>query len=174
MMQATEAAPKPVKQLNHRYEGIAKVTGKAKYAAEFSQPFAKSSLVYAYIVQATIPSGAIVSIDRRAADRAPGVITILTPFNAPKLIQAPPQPPARRNLSLLQDTDVHYNGQPVAVVIANSLNEAKAAAAMLKFKYESRPAQVGFTDRLGDARWPKNPGKEPLGNHRGDVQAGFS
>src|ERR1700677_4896458 len=117
MMQAPETAPKPVKQLGHRYEGIAKVTGKIKYAAEFSHPFPKADLAYAYIVQSTIPSGTVVSIDRVAADRAPGVIAILTPFNAPRLSQAPPQPPVRRNLSLLQDTSVSYNGQPVAVVV---------------------------------------------------------
>jgi xanthine dehydrogenase YagR molybdenum-binding subunit len=171
---ATETAPTPAKQLNHRYEGIAKVTGKAKYAAEFSQPFAKADLAYAYIVQATIPSGTIASIDRYTADLAPGVIAILTPFNAPKLNQGPPEPPARRNLSLLQDKDVHYNGQPIAVVVAKSLNEAKAAARLLKMKYVSKPAQVNFMEKLGDARWPKNPGKEPPGNHRGDVQAGFA
>jgi xanthine dehydrogenase YagR molybdenum-binding subunit len=171
---ATETAPTPVKQLNHRYEGIAKVTGKAKYAAEFSQPFPKADLAYAYIVQATIPNGTIASIDRYTADHAPGVIAILTPFNAPKLNQGPPEPPARRNLSLLQDKDVHYNGQPVAVVVAKSLNEAKAAARLLEIKYVSKPAQVNFMERLGDARWPKNPGKEPPGNHRGDVQAGFA
>jgi xanthine dehydrogenase YagR molybdenum-binding subunit len=67
MMQDTEATPKPVKQLDQRYEGLAKVTGKAKYAAEFSEPFSKSELAYAYIVQSTIPSGTIVSIDRIAA-----------------------------------------------------------------------------------------------------------
>jgi xanthine dehydrogenase YagR molybdenum-binding subunit len=171
---ATEATPTPAKQLNHRYEGIAKVTGKAKYAAEFSQPFPKASLAYAYIVQATIPNGTIASIDRYTADLSPGVIAILTPFNAPKLNQGPPEPPARRNLSLLQDKDVHYNGQPVAVVVARSLNEAKAAARLLKIKYVSKPAQVNFMERRGDARWPKNPGKEPPGNHRGDVQAGFA
>ena len=173
-MQTTETTPKPAKQLGHRYEGIAKVTGKAKYAAEFSQPFSQRDLAYAYIVQSTIPSGTIVSIDRVSADRAPGVIAILTPFNAPKLSQAPPQPPARRNLSLLQDTSVSYNGQPIAVVVANSLNEAKAAAAMLNVKYAPKPAQVNFMERLGDARWPKNPGKEPAGNHRGDLQAEFA
>ncbi len=173
-MQTTETTPKPVKQLNHRYEGIAKVTGKAKYAAEFSQPFSKRDLVYAYLVQSTIPSGTITSIDRVSADRAPGVIAILTPFNVPKLSQAPPQPPARRNLSLLQDISVFYNGQPIAVVVAKSLNEAKAAAAMLKVKYAPKSAQVNFMERLGDARWPKNPGKEPAGNHRGDLQAGFA
>jgi xanthine dehydrogenase YagR molybdenum-binding subunit len=151
------------------------VTGKAKYAAEFSQPFSKSDLTYAYIVQSTIPSGTIISIDRIAADRAPGVIAILTPFNAPKLNPGPPQPPpARRNLSLLQTTDVFYNGQLVAVVVARSLNEAKAAAAMLKFNYSPTPAKVNFMRSLGDARWPKNPGKEPAGNHRGDLQAAFS
>ena len=171
---ATDKAPTPAKQLNYRYEGIAKVTGKVKYAAEFSQPFPKATLAYAYMVQATIPNGTIASIDRYAADLAPGIIAILTPFNAPKLNQAPPEPPARRNLSLLQDKDVHYNGQPIAVVVAKSLNEAKAAARLLKIKYISKPAQVNFMERLGDARWPRNPGKEPPGNHRGDVQAGFA
>jgi xanthine dehydrogenase YagR molybdenum-binding subunit len=175
MMQAPETTPaKPVKQLEHRYEGIAKVTGQIKYAAEFSQPFAKSALAYACIVQSTIPSGVIVSIDRSAADRAPGVIAILTPFNALKLNPGPPQPPARRNLSLLQDANVYYNGQPVAVVVAKSLNEAKAAGALLKFKYAGKPAMIGFKNRSGEARWPKNPGKEPAGNHRGDIQAGFA
>ena len=173
-MMANDTAPAPVKQLNHRYEGIAKVTGKVKYAAEFSQPFPKADLAYAFIVQATIPSGTVVSIDRHAADQAPGVLAILTPFNALKLNQGKPDPPARRNLSLLQDPDVFYNGQPIAVVVAKSLNEAKAAAQLLKIKYAAKPAQISFKDRSGDARWPKNPGKEPAGNHRGDVQAGFA
>ncbi|WP_263378391.1 xanthine dehydrogenase family protein molybdopterin-binding subunit [Granulicella paludicola] len=174
MMQAAEKAPKPVKQLDHRYEGISKVTGKIKYAGEFSEPFAKSDLLYAYLVQSTIPSGDIVSIDRAAADNSAGVVTILTPFNAPKLSQAPPQPPARRNLSLLQDTSVSYNGQPIAVVVARSLDEAKSAAALLKVKYAPKPAKIGLKNRLAEARWPKDPGKEPAGNHRGDAQAGFS
>lgn len=174
MMQETEVAPKPAKQLNHRYEGIAKVTGKAKYAAEFSAPFSKTELAYAYVVQSTIPCGTIVSIDRDSADRAPGVLSILTPFNAPKLNPGPPQPPARRNLSLLQNAYIYYNGQPVAVVVAKSLSEAKAAAAMLRFKYSPKPSQVDFMQNLGEARWPKNPGKEPAGNHRGDIEAAFS
>ena len=174
MMQGTEKALKPVKQLDHRYEGIAKVTGKVRYAAEFSEPFSKSDLLYAYIVQSTIPSGTIVSIDRSAADKSPGVVAILTPFNAPRLNQGPAQPPALRNLSLLQDESVFYNGQPVAVVVAKSLNQAKAAAALMKFKYAAKAASLHFEARTAEARWPKNPGKEPAGNHRGDLQAGFS
>jgi xanthine dehydrogenase YagR molybdenum-binding subunit len=173
-MMQTEATPKPAKQLSHRFEGIAKVTGRIKYAAEFSGPFPKADLAYAFIVRSIIPNGNVVSINRTAADRAPGVIAILTPFNAPKLNPGPPQPPARRNLSLLQDTEVHYNGQPIALVVAKSLNEAKAAAAMLQIKYAAKPARVIFKDHLDDARWPTNPGKEPAGNHRGDLQIGFS
>ena len=109
MMQGRDGTPKQAKQLDHRYEGIAKVTGKIKYAAEFSQPFSKAELLYAYMVQSTIPSGTIVSIDQAAAEKATGILAILTPFNAPKINPAPPQPPARRTLSLLQDRTVSYN-----------------------------------------------------------------
>jgi xanthine dehydrogenase YagR molybdenum-binding subunit len=174
MAQDQEQAPKPVAQLNHRYEGIDKVTGKARYAAEFSEPFSKAELVYAFIVQATIPSGSVKSIDTASAGRASGVITVITPFNAPKLSQGPPQPPARRSLTLLQDTTVAYNGQPIALVIAKTLNEAKAAAAMLKISYAPQAAKLEWEKRLDEARWPKNPGKEPAGNHRGDMAAAFA
>src|SRR5271156_5578384 len=172
--QDQEEAPKPVKQLDHRYEGIAKVTGKARYAAEFSDPFSKADLVYAFIVQATIPSGSVQSIDTATASRAPGVLSVITPFNAPKLSQGPPQPPARRSLTLLQDATVSYNGQPIAVVVGKSLNEAKAAAALLEISYAPQPAKLQWEKRLDEARWPKNPGKEPAGNHRGDINAAFA
>ncbi|MEK6398240.1 MAG: molybdopterin cofactor-binding domain-containing protein, partial [Terriglobus sp.] len=122
----------------------------------------------------TIASGSIQSIDRRAADLAPGVYAILTPFNAPKLSAAPPQPPARRNLSLLQDVEVHYNGQPIAVVVGRTLQEAKAAAGLLQIKYAVKPAKLDLHGRQAEARWPKNPGKEPAGNHRGDIADGFA
>lgn len=174
MAQDQEQTPKPVKQLDHRYEGIAKVTGKARYAAEFSEPFSISDLAYAYLVQATIPSGNVKSIDSTKAIRAAGVIAVITPFNAPKLSQGPPQPPARRNLTLLQDTTISYNGQPIAIVIGKSLNEAKSAAALLKISYAPQPAKLEWEKRLGEARWPKNPGKEPAGNHRGDIGAAFA
>ena len=172
--QDQQQKPKEVPQLTYRYEGIAKVTGKARYAGEFSEPFAKADLAYAYMVQSTIPSGSITSIDGAAAQKAPGVIAILTPFNAPKLSQGPPQPPARRNLSLLQDKDVSYNGQPIAVVVAKTLNQAKSAAALLKIRYVATPAKLQWEKRTGEARWPKNPGKEPAGNRRGDVAAAFA
>ena len=167
--------PNPrLRQMDHRYEGLSKVTGKAKYAAEFKEPFPSKDLLYAYIVQATIANGAIASIDPTAAERAAGVIAVLTPFNAPKLPTPPPQPPARRNLTVLQDTSVSYNGQPIALVVARSLPEARFAARQLKIKYNAQPAKLDFHGRLAEARWPKNPGKEPAGNKRGDLTAGFS
>ena len=168
-------APNPrLRQMDHRYEGLSKVTGKAKYAAEFKEPFPSKDLLYAYMVQATIANGTIAAINSTAAQRASGVVAVLTPFNAPKLSMPPPQPPARRNLTLLQDTNVSYNGQPIAVVVARSLPEAQFAARQLKITYNAEPAKLDFHGRLAEARWPKNPGKEPAGNKRGDLTAGFS
>lgn len=69
-----------LRQLKERYDGCAKVTGSARYAAEFQVPGA----VYAFMVQSTIiPMGTIRSIDRAAAECAHGVLAVLTPFNAP-------------------------------------------------------------------------------------------
>ena len=68
-------------QLNHRYEGVLKVTGQAKYAYEFEVP----NPAYAVMVQSTIPSGSITAIDMSAAKAAPGVLAVITPFNAPAL-----------------------------------------------------------------------------------------
>ena len=174
MMQEEAKAPKPVQQLAHRYDGIAKVTGRGKYSAEFSGPFAKNELLYAYLVQSTIPRGTIEAIDMKSALEAAGVTSVLTPFNAPRLTPGPPPPSARKNLSLLQDTEVHYNGQPIALVVASTLDQARYAARLLKITYSPMPAKVNFTDHLVEARWPKNPGKEPEGNHRGDASAGFA
>jgi xanthine dehydrogenase YagR molybdenum-binding subunit len=182
MMDGKEAQqPKGTEpQLTFRYAAPAKVTGKAKYAGEFTEPFAKQDLTYARIVQSTIPCGTIVSIDRTAAEHAPGVLAVLTPFNAPKLNTGNLQPPARRTLSVLEDTEVHYNGQPIAVVVATSLEQARYAAGLVRVKYREKPAklelpaQLAKQNRLSEARWPKNPGKEPAGNKRGNVEDGFS
>ena len=167
--------PNPApRQLAHRYDGIAKVTGRARYAAEFTEPFARQDMLYAYMVQSTIPNGTITSIERTAAERASGVVAVLTPFNAPRLPQPAPQQPVRRHVTILQDNEVRYNGQPIALVVAKSLAEARQAASLLKIKYATEPAKVDFMGSLAEARWPKNPGKEPAGNRRGDVAAGFA
>jgi xanthine dehydrogenase YagR molybdenum-binding subunit len=170
-MSEQQQQPAPLPQPPHRYDGVAKVTGTAKYAAEFKQPFPKDDLVYAYIVQSTIPCGAVKAMDSKAAERAPGVVAVLTPFNAPKLPVGPPKPPGKRSLSVLQDNEVHYNGQPIAVVVARSLPEAWQAARLLKISYDEQPAKLDFMGRLNEARPPKNPGKDPAKKVRGDLNA---
>ncbi len=148
------------RQLSHRYDGLAKVTGRAKYAAEFPV----ENIAYAYVVQATIPSGTIASIDQAAATRAAGVHSIITPFNAPKLT-------VPGNVNILQDTNVFFSGQPIAVVVARSLPEAEQAAKLLRIEYKAQPAKLDFNAVLKDARAPKRGGGD---SHRGDPQASLA
>ncbi|MDQ2924162.1 MAG: xanthine dehydrogenase family protein molybdopterin-binding subunit [Acidobacteriota bacterium] len=174
MMEETQTHPR--KQMGHRYDGVAKVTGTAKYVAEFSEPFSKKEMLYGYVVQAAIPAGTVVSMDHAAAERSPGVVAVLTPFNAPKLPAAAgdPKPPAKRRISVLQDADVSYSGQPIAVVVARSLVEAQQAARLLKVRYKEEPAKLEFMKHLDEARLPKLQSKEPASNRRGDIAAGMA
>lgn len=158
-MMNTPLEQQPERQLHHRYDAYAKVTGQAKYAAEFPVP----NVAYGHIVQATIPSGTVASIDDTAAKRAAGVYAILTPFNAQKLTQL-------GNVNVLQDTTVFYSGQPIAVVVARSLPEARAAAALLRIRYNEQPAKLDFHSLVGEARPPQRGGM----SHRGDPAASLA
>jgi xanthine dehydrogenase YagR molybdenum-binding subunit len=160
----------PARQLKERYDGRAKVTGKAQFTTDF--PVA--GVVYAFIVQSTIPSGTIAAIDRTAAEYSHGVLAVITPFNAPRLPVVPPSPPARRKLTLLQDATVHYNGQPVAVVVATSLDEARHAATLLKISYVAQPARLDFVGRLGEARPLKQASRDPADSNRGDIASSMA
>jgi len=140
----------PVDQLKERYDGVLKVTGRAKYAAEFSGPFDKKQLVYAFPVQSTVASGTIAAIDTAAAERASGVLQILTPFNAPKLVMQ------GKKIQYLQDATVYYNGQFIAMVIARSLVEAEAAARLLVVTYKEQPAKLDLMGRMSEARAPRS------------------
>jgi xanthine dehydrogenase YagR molybdenum-binding subunit len=163
MIAVDEKVPHPKldhRQLATRYDALAKVTGRAKYAAEFPV----ENVAYAYIVQANIPSGTVASIDQGIAAKAAGVYSIITPFNAPKLT-------VPGNVNILQDTNVFYSGQPIAVVVARSLPEAEQAARLLRIEYKEQPAKLGFNTRLKDARAPKR-GSEA--SHRGDPAASLA
>jgi len=168
---ASDAARPAPAQLRTRYDARAKVTGAAKYSAEFKAP---TDAVYAFIVQSTIPNGRLASIDQAAAEKSSGVLAVITPFNAPKLPVASPQPPVRRHITVLQERDVFYNGQPIAVVVARSLPEAMQAATLLHIAYRQSPAKLKFKDRLSEARQPKSPGREPATQTRGDLTAAMS
>src|SRR5437016_6942874 len=93
-----------------RVDGSAKVSGRATYAAENRLP----GLLYASLVTSTVPSGRVTRFDIADAERASGVVAVITPQNALKL------PGAERRLTLLQDDQVFYQNQPIALVVAKT------------------------------------------------------
>ena len=153
------------RRLKQRYDGRAKVTGTTRYSAEIRIP----RLACALIVRSTIANGVIASTDRNTAERAYGVLAILTPFNAPRLPTYPPEQ-TRGNLTLLQNTDVNYSGQPIAVIVATSLDAARYAATLLDIKYRPQPAKLDFMGRLNEARRLKGTFREPVDTQRGDLE----
>ena len=138
-----------------RVDGRAKVTGAAKYAAEFDVPNAAQGVM----LTSTIATGTITRMDTRAAERVPGVIAILTPANAPQLPkhgEAGVNPPAGRKLQLLQDANVYYNNQPIAVVVAETLEQARQARALIEVRYKATPPKLNFEAGFPDAHPGKN------------------
>jgi xanthine dehydrogenase YagR molybdenum-binding subunit len=159
-----------------RRDGRLKVTGRAKYAAEF----AIDNLAHAVIVQSTIPSGAVVGFDLAAAQAVPGVLAILTPDNAPRLQQAPqasnPPAPDVLRIPLLQDNGIYYNGQHIALVVADTLERAQHAAALVKVQYREGEAQIRMQDGLAEAYPPKHfrNGARSPDSRRGDPEAALA
>jgi xanthine dehydrogenase YagR molybdenum-binding subunit len=153
-----------------RIDGPYKVTGRARYAAEFFPP----DVTYAALVLSTVPSGKV-RIDTGAVRSMPGVLGVLTHDNVPSLPQRGRSaygPPAGRAMSLLQDDEVHYNGEPVAVVVAETFEQAVDAAAKLDIAYVARPAQLNFDAAKAVAHKPEKlaRGTEPDLNW-GDVDS---
>src|SRR3954471_22323093 len=121
-----------------RVDGRQKVTGGATYAAEFDVP----GQAHAAIVRSTVASGRIASIDSAEAERASGVLAILTHRNAPRLAYRPHKagvdPDIGERLHVLQDDRVSHQGQPIALVIAETLEEATHAATLMQVTYEEQ------------------------------------
>ena len=122
-----------------RVDGRQKVTGTATYAAEFDAP----GQAYAAIVRSTIANGRITSFDSAAAEQAPGVIAVLTHRNAPRLPylehKASADPQIGERLHVLQDDRVNHQGQPIALVIAETLEQATHAADLVTVSYAPEP-----------------------------------
>jgi xanthine dehydrogenase YagR molybdenum-binding subunit len=159
----------------NRLDGRLKVTGGARYSAEW--PI--EHLAYGVIVQSTIARGTIVSIDSAAAAKAPGVLAVLTVDNAPRLPEqgrAGANPPAGRVLSLLQSREVRYNGEPIALVVAESFEQATHAAALVHAAYRTDTPAVDMNRELPSARpySQKILGQFEPASHRGDVAAALA
>jgi xanthine dehydrogenase YagR molybdenum-binding subunit len=152
-----------------RVDGRAKVTGQATYAAEI----AVKNVAHAVIVGSPIARGRIVSIDTGVAQRLPGVIRILTAKNAPKLrdIELDLRK-GDRALQLLEDDRVWYPDQPIAVVVADTLERAQHAAASLAIEHDATAADVELDGNVSRAFDAEEMGPNgPAASSRGDVAA---
>lgn len=133
-----------------RVDGRAKVTGKATYIAEFRFP----DLAYGYLVQSTIARGKIREIDTAEAEKQPGVVRILTHKNAPKLASQQPDEEfgvrSRPFFALTTDT-ILFSGQPIALVVADTFEQARYAASMVKVIYDEQPPSTDLR-KVADKR----------------------
>jgi xanthine dehydrogenase YagR molybdenum-binding subunit len=145
-----------------RVDGIAKVTGAARYAAEINVP----GLAHASVLGATIAKGRIARIDTSAATRCIGVLTVLTHENRPPMADkdeawkdevAPDGSPFRP----LYDNRIMFNGQPIALVVAETSEIARQAASLVRVEYEIEP-HVTDVYRQRDAAVPVKAPANPI------------
>ncbi|WP_182422112.1 xanthine dehydrogenase family protein molybdopterin-binding subunit [Aureimonas sp. ME7] len=158
-----------------RIDGPLKVQGEARFAAEF----AMSDLAFAAVRYATIPKGRMKRIDTAGAEAAPGVILVMTHRNAPRMKPMPvfgsSQKAAGGNdLPILQDDRVHWNGQPVALVLAATQEEADHAAALIAIEYEVELATTSFAAAKAEGTEPASFMGQPLSVVIGDPDAALA
>jgi len=162
---STTTAPISVGSASPRLDGVTKVTGQARYAAEFRM----AGRAYGCIAQSAIARGRILSINTDEVRRCPGVIEVLTHTSAPRLHQV-----AETQAWLLQDDRVHYHGQVVALVVAETLEQAQAAAEQLHVEYDVEPHDVVLRADHPGSYVPDHVNPNfPSETHTGDVDAAF-
>jgi xanthine dehydrogenase YagR molybdenum-binding subunit len=154
----------------NRVEGRDKVTGRARYAYEYHElddawldPSGLSAAAYAFPVQATIARGHVREIDASRAAGMPGVLAVLSCADPPELGSADDY-----QLALFQTTEITFRGQIVAAVVADTLEDARAAAEAVRVSYDEqahhvrlRPADNPVPDNpVPDNPVPDNPGPD--------------
>jgi xanthine dehydrogenase YagR molybdenum-binding subunit len=154
-----------------RRDGPLKVTGQARYAADNHLP----GLLHAALAVSSIARGRVSFLDVTAAKAHPGVVEVMTSANRPPLAMDPDAKtdPFMFRLDLLQNDKVRYAGQPIAVIIAETLEAATEGAALLSPRYEAEPARIGLDGN--DSFVPPAIGVgTPPEVRRGDVEAGLA
>jgi xanthine dehydrogenase YagR molybdenum-binding subunit len=154
-----------------RRDGVLKVKGEARYAADNHPP----GMLHAVLAVSSIARGHVKFLDVEAAKRHPGVIEVMTSANRPPLAEDPDAKtnPFMFRMELLQNDNVRYANQPIAVVIAETLEAATEGAALLSPQYEVLPARVGLDG--GERFVPPAVGiGNPAAIERGDVEAGLA
>ncbi|MCJ8279536.1 MAG: xanthine dehydrogenase family protein molybdopterin-binding subunit, partial [Rivularia sp. ALOHA_DT_140] len=160
------------KPLN-RVDGSLKVTGGARYSAEFPQ----ENLAYAVGIPSATARGRIKTIDTSDAENIPGVIKIITHKNAPKLQQLKTfmkGGTAAEDYLPFQDNSVYYSGEHIGLVIADTLEQATYAASLVKVTYEEKTPIVEMQKHRNEEFEPQTVfGKQP-NFIRGNPQDGFN
>ncbi|MET7387069.1 xanthine dehydrogenase family protein molybdopterin-binding subunit [Streptomyces sp. NPDC005529] len=149
-----------------RREGPDKVTGRARYAAEHTG----AGHAYGRPVPATVASGSVRAIDTSPAVAVPGVLAVLTPEDAPRLAEADDP-----TLAVLQNSDVPHRGWPVALVVAETIEAARAGAAAVRVDYTTRDHDVTLTDGHPAGYFPEEANGGYPGQHeQGDPEGAFA
>jgi xanthine dehydrogenase YagR molybdenum-binding subunit len=156
-----------------RKDGHLKVTGQARYAADHLI----TNVVHAVAICSTVANGRVAGIDSSAAEKAPGFLAILHHGNAPRLYR-----PVNNFMSaskpgeirvVFEDDRVHYAGQYLAVVVAETLQQAQHAASLVKISYETVPPVIETEQAMSTLYDPSEFFGEKLKAQRGDPAAGF-
>lgn len=160
-----------------RVDGPAKVRGEARFSAEHEV----EQLSYAALVHSTIAKGRISDIDVEEAEKAPGVLAVITYKNAPKMTNASLLDVNRigkgvggSDLPIMQEDKVHYDGEPVAVVVAETLEQAEHAAWLVRVEYKEDKATVSFDLAKPNAEVPPDVLGEDPEVRTGDVDAALT
>jgi len=156
------SSPDPLVRAKHgligaqvsRLDGPLKVRGEARFAAEYVM----DGMVYAALRYSTIARGRITSLDTSAAEAAAGVVLVMTYRNAPPMQPPPlfltgPKAAGGANLPVMQDDSIHWNGEPVAIVLAETPEQADHAASLIEVAYESSPPRT-FEEARAHPRTP--------------------
>ncbi|MCB2408415.1 xanthine dehydrogenase family protein molybdopterin-binding subunit [Hymenobacter lucidus] len=156
-MENQPATPPSIGQPLSRVDGRLKVTGQARYAAEHAVP----GVVHGVLLTSTIARGRIKSLDTTAAEKAPGVLAVLTYRNSPGV---PAYQDAKANnnprlagqeIRIFYDDQIHFSNQPVALAIADTLERAQHAATLVRVQYEPVSPKTDLTQHRSRAIKPQ-------------------
>ena len=156
-----------------RVDGKAKVTGTAKYAAEYDFP----NLAYGVMVGSSIANGSIISVDTKSAENAPGVLAVITHLNLP----TPPGyiltdeqkklPLSQRGYKVFADNTIWFNGQPIAIVIADTFERAVYASSLVKAQYTKLDPDTDFVKVIKNGKSVEGKGDDFKDYVRGKADA---
>ena len=158
-----------------RIDGPLKVQGKAKFAAEFPL----EGMVYAAVAFSTVPKGRITALDTAAAEAAPGVVLVMTYKNAPRMKNMPLFMTAEKaaggdDLPVMQDDRIHWNGQPIALVLAETQEQADHAKSLIHASYEEEHSITSFAEAKAQGTEPGEFMGQPLKQSVGDAEAALA